>query len=181
MPTVTVFHNLQTVALIRIIAPPLHQARDIPFRFRHPAPGTGKEEHMVLTVEQAQTCLEEGFAPWVKALNLTVEEISADHAVLSMPITDQLARMGGIVSGQALAAMADTSMVIACLGSFGEMRPIATTNLDTQFLRPGTGECIRCDARIVRAGKALMFCQATMIALPMDKPIATATATFYCP
>ena len=136
---------------------------------------------MTLTVAQAEAYLKEGFAPWVKALDLTVEEISPDHAVLTMPITDQLARMGGIVCGQSLAAMADTSMVIACLGAFGGMRPIATTNLDTQFLRPGTGERIRCEARIVRAGKALMFCQATMIALPMDKPIATATATFYCP
>jgi len=136
---------------------------------------------MTLSTAEAQDFLEQGFAPWVKALDLTVDAISADQAVLSMPITDQLARMGGIISGQALAAMADTSMAIACLGHFGEMRPIATTNLDTQFLRPGTGERIRCDARIVRAGKALIFCQASMVALPDEKQVATATATFYCP
>lgn len=136
---------------------------------------------MTLTTTQAQTFLEQGFAPWVKALDLTVQEVSAQHAVLTMPITDQLARMGGIVSGQALAAMADTAMVIACLGSFGDLRAIATTNLDTQFLRPGTGDHIRCEARIVRAGKQLIFCQATMIALPSDKVAATASATFFCP
>lgn len=136
---------------------------------------------MTLTTSEAQAFLEQGFAPWVKALDLTVEEISPTHAVLTMPITDQLARMGGIVSGQALAAMADTSMVIACMGHFGSLTPVATTNLDTQFLRPGTGERIRCDAQIVRAGKALIFCQATMVALPSDKPVATATATFFCP
>lgn len=136
---------------------------------------------MTLTTTDAQEMLAKGFAPWVQALDLTVDEISQTSAVLSMPITDQLARMGGIVSGQALAAMADTSMVIACMGHFGEMTPVATTNLDTQFLRPGTGDRIRCEAEIVRAGKALIFCQATMIALPSNKAVATATATFFCP
>ncbi len=136
---------------------------------------------MTLTIAQAEEFLEAGFAPWVKALNLTIEDISPEHSVLSMPLTDQLARHGGIGSGQALAAMADTAMAIACLGAFGAFRPIATTNLDTQFLRPGTGDNIRCEARVVRAGKALMFCNAVMTALPSDKPVATATATFYCP
>ncbi|WP_319826263.1 PaaI family thioesterase [Thalassovita sp.] len=136
---------------------------------------------MTLTIAQAEAFLEDGFAPWVKALDLTITDISDQHAVLTMPLTDQLARHGGIVSGQALAAMADTSMAIACLGALGDFRPIATTNLDTQFLRPGTGDSIRCEAHVVRAGKALMFCNAMMTALPSDKPVATATATFFCP
>jgi uncharacterized protein (TIGR00369 family) len=136
---------------------------------------------MTLTTADAQDILVKGFAPWVLALDLTVEDISPEGAVLSMPITDDLARLGGIISGQALAAIADTSMVIACMGHFNELKPVATTNLDTQFLRPGTGDRIRCDAQIVRAGKALIFAQATMVALPSDKAVATATATFFCP
>jgi uncharacterized protein (TIGR00369 family) len=98
-----------------------------------------------------------------------------------MPITDDLARLGGIISGQALAALADTAMVFACFGQMGAFKPVATTNLDTQFLRPGTGDLIRCDAEIVRAGKALISTRATMVALPSDKAVATATATFFVP
>lgn len=136
---------------------------------------------MTLTAFDAQTFLDENFAAWVRALNLTVTGISPTGATLTMPITADLARVGGIISGQALAAMADTSMVLACGGHFGEMRPVATTNLDTQFLRPGTGETIRCDAEIVRAGKSLIFARATMTALPSNKPVATANATFFAP
>jgi uncharacterized protein (TIGR00369 family) len=136
---------------------------------------------MTLTPAQAQTFLAENFAPWVRALDLTVSAIGPDGATLAMPITPDLARVGGILSGQALAAMADTAMVFACAGHMGAFRPVATTNLDTQFLRPGTGTRIRCEARIVRAGKALIFAQATMIAEPSEKPVATATATFYIP
>ena len=128
-----------------------------------------------------QRILEQAFAPWVRALDLTITDIGPEGATLTMPISEDLARIGGIISGQALAAMADTAMVFAAMGHLGEPKPVATTNLDTVFLRPGTGDSIRCDAEIVRAGKALIFTRATMTALPSDKPVATATATFYIP
>ncbi|MCW8842525.1 MAG: PaaI family thioesterase [Rhodobacteraceae bacterium] len=134
-----------------------------------------------MTPAEAQTILTDYFAPWVKALDLTIEAISPEGATLSMPVTPDLARFGGIVSGQALAALADTAMVFAAIGHLGTPAPVATTNLDVQFLRPGHGTRIRCDAEIVRAGKALIFTRATMSALPTDKPVATATATFFKP
>lgn len=136
---------------------------------------------MTLTTDDAQKILELSFAPWVKALNLTITEIDPSGATLTMPITTDLARIGGIISGQALAAMADTAMVFASMGHLQEPHPVATTNLDTVFLRPGVGDTIRCRAEIVRAGKALMFARATMTALPSEKDVATATATFYVP
>ena len=136
---------------------------------------------MTLTTSQAQTFLSENFAEWVRALDLTIARIGPEGATLHMPITPALARVGGILSGQALAAMADTAMVFACAGHMGGFRPVATTNLDTVFLRPGTGDAIRCEAEIVRAGKALIFARATMVAEPSEKPVATATATFYLP
>ena len=108
---------------------------------------------MAVTPETARHCLAENFADWVQALDLTVERIGPEGAVLTMPIAPKLARVGGILSGQALAAMADTSMVFACAGYLGEFMPVATTNLDTVFLRPGTGTSVRCEAEVVRAGK----------------------------
>lgn len=134
---------------------------------------------MTFTATMAQVWLADDFAPWVQALDLTVEQVTPTTACLSMPITPALARVGGIVCGQSLAALADTAMVIACAGHFGASRPVGTVTLDTQFLRPGTGHRIRCDAEIVRAGKALIFARATLIALPDGRPVATATATFF--
>ncbi|WP_299351349.1 PaaI family thioesterase [uncultured Shimia sp.] len=136
---------------------------------------------MALTPTDAQKIFEDNFAPWVQALNLTITEIDPSGATLTMPITPDLARVGGIISGQALAAMADTAMVFAAFGHLQEPRPVATTNLDTQFLRPGTGDTIQCRAEIVRAGKALIFARATMTSLPSGKDVATATATFFVP
>jgi len=93
-----------------------------------------------ITLAEVQRFLDENFAPWVLALSPKVAELSAEGMVLEMPITDEIARVGGIVSGQSLAALADTAMVLACGVTAGEMAPVGTVTLDTQFLRPGSGE-----------------------------------------
>ncbi|MGR3365404.1 MAG: PaaI family thioesterase [Maritimibacter harenae] len=134
-----------------------------------------------MTPAEAEQILSDMFAPWVRALDMRVDEIGAEGAILTIPITDDIARVGGIVSGQALATLADTAMVFAAAGHFGEFKPVATTNLDTVFLRPGSGERIACHARVVRAGKAVVFASAEMIAHPSGKPVATATATYMVP
>jgi len=132
-----------------------------------------------ITPDIAQKILAEYFASWVQALNLTIVSIDADHALLRMPLGDHLARVGGIVSGQALAALADTSMVFAAIGHCGSTRPFATTDLHTQFLRPGVGTAILCRASIARGGKALVFARADMTQEDDSKLVATATATFF--
>lgn len=134
-----------------------------------------------MTPTDAEKILTEMFAPWVRALDMRVDEIGPDGATLSIPVTDDIARVGGIVSGQALATLADTAMVFAAIGHFGEFKPVATTNLDTVFLRPGAGDRIACHARVVRAGKAVLFASAEMVADPSDKAVATATATYMIP
>ncbi len=134
-----------------------------------------------MTPARAHQFLDENFAPWVRALDLTVIEIGRSCTITRMPLSPHLARVGGIVSGQALVAMADTTMALATAGHFGEFRPVATTNLESRFLRPGVGDAVVCRADIVRAGKAMIFTRAEMIALPSDKAIATATATFFLP
>lgn len=130
---------------------------------------------------KAQALLEDNFAPWVRDLSPTVTRIDQEAAVLEIPATDRIARVGGLTCGQALATLADTTMVFACVGRFEEFRPVATTNLETRFLAAAKGEAIRCTARILRAGRSLIFAEATLISLPDAKPVAAASATFFLP
>jgi len=131
-----------------------------------------------MTPETAQTILTENFAPWVMALHPTVTEIGPDRTILTIPITPDLNRTGGIVSGQAMTALADTAMVMACMGHLDALAPVGTVTLDTQFLRPASGESLRAEAEVTRAGKSMMFTRCTIIAEPSGKPVALATATF---
>ena len=131
-----------------------------------------------MTPETAQTILRDHFAPWVMALHPTVTEIGPHKTVLSIPITEDLNRTGGIVSGQAMTALADTAMVMACMGHLDALTPVGTVTLDTQFLRPASGDSLRAEAEVTRAGRSMMFTRCTIISEPSGKPVALATATF---
>ncbi|WP_299150481.1 PaaI family thioesterase [uncultured Tateyamaria sp.] len=135
----------------------------------------------MMDVPDIQHFLDDNFAPWVLALAPTVHDAGPDGVTLDMPITPDIARVGGIVSGQALTAMADTAMVLATAVHLGRLAPVATVTLDTQFLRPATGDTILAEAEITRAGRALIFARCTLSALPMGKAVALATATFAVP
>lgn len=130
-----------------------------------------------MDIDTAQGFLNENFAPWVLALSPKVIEIGQSGAVLEIPISAQIARVGGIVSGQSLAALADTAMVIACGATAGEMVPVATVTLDTQFLRPASGERIVARAEVTRMGRSMVFTRCELTAEPGGKPVALATAT----
>lgn len=132
-----------------------------------------------MTPEDAHKILDDNFADWVKALEPQVLETEKSHVLVRMPLGQHLIRVGGIVSGQALASLADTVMVLAAIAHAGEMRMFATTDLHTQFLRPGTGTAILCRAEVVRAGKSLAFTRAVMTEEDSGKVVSTATATFY--
>ena len=69
-------------------------------------------------------------------------------------------------------------MVFACIGHLDEMAPVSTVTLDTQFLRPATGDSIRALAEVTRAGRSMIFTRCTLIAEPSGKAVALATATF---
>jgi len=134
---------------------------------------------MPLTPQMAEQILHENFADWVLALAPAVSGIGPNHADLTMPITPALARVGGIVSGQALSALADTSMVIAACAFMDGFEPIATTNLEVKFLRAATGDQIICSARILKGGRSLIFAEASLVTYPSGKQVAQASATFY--
>jgi uncharacterized protein (TIGR00369 family) len=134
-----------------------------------------------MTPDHAQAILDENFAPWVLALKPKVTAFSAEQAVLDIPITDQITRMGDIVSGQTMATLADTAMVLACIGNIGKMEPIATVTLDTQFLRPGSGETLRATAEVTRTGRAMIFSRCVLTTWPSGKEVAHVTATFARP
>ena len=134
-----------------------------------------------MTPQDVQTILDENFAPWIRALEIEVVEVTPEATLFRMALGDHIARVGGIVCGQALASLADTAMVLAAIARAGELKLYATTNLDTQFLRPGSGRAVLCRALVVRAGKALVFTRAEMTEENSGAPIAAATATLYAP
>ncbi len=84
---------------------------------------------------------------------------------MTIPVRDHINRVGGIVSGQALAALADTAMVFALHRAtdrsprWGRSRPARSSCV----LR---GDAICAEAEITRAGRTMFFARRTLIEEP---------------
>ncbi len=140
-------------------------------------------------LDEAKRVLGDVFAPWVKDLNLSVESIDRDPpqaaaadwqpgAVLRMPFSERLCRHGGVICGQALMALADTSMVIAILSASRGFRPMTTVDQTTHFMRAVSSSDVLADARVVRLGRTMSFGRVTLIGAADDKPVAIVSSAF---
>jgi uncharacterized protein (TIGR00369 family) len=139
--------------------------------------------------DAARQVLGDVFAPWVQDLKLTLDRIETTPphgaaanwqpgAVLRMPFSDRLCRNGGIVCGQALMALADTSMVMAILSAAGGYRPMTTVDQTTHFLKAVTSSDVLADARVVRLGRTMSFGRVTLTAANDGKPVAMVSSAF---
>ena len=136
---------------------------------------------IMITIEAAQAFLTDNFAQWILDMGIEVTDMSDDGATLDIPVTPHIERVGGIVCGQALSSLADTAMVFACFSAMDGFKPVATTNLETRFLSGAKGERITCAARVIKQGRSLIFCEATLTAMPSARAVASASATFFVP
>jgi uncharacterized protein (TIGR00369 family) len=133
---------------------------------------------VALTPECVHAILRENFAPWVQDLGLRVESLGPDGAVLRLPFSERLVRVGGIVCGQALMSAADTAMVIALAAAFGEFKPVSTVSQNVSFMRPVAGQDVLVEARLIRLGKSLAFGEIVLRAANEERPAAHATTTY---
>jgi uncharacterized protein (TIGR00369 family) len=130
------------------------------------------------TLEEGTRTLSETMPGCVRELGLTVECLGEGCATLRMSPTAMACREGGIYSGQALAALADTAMCFALWTDGRGRRPVATVDLHVTFLRGGGQEDLLAKAEIVRSGRTLSFCKVSMTLATSGKDIASAVATF---
>ncbi len=131
-----------------------------------------------MDIATLQAALPTYFAPWVQALNLSVESFSGENVTLRLPPSDQLSRVGGMLCGQAMMAAADTAMVLALINYFGEFRPCTTVQMATSFLKPLSSQAALVEARVVRAGRALAFGEIDIRGADDGKSVCRATTTY---
>src|SRR6266576_7221108 len=140
-------------------------------------------------IEEARRVLGDVFAPWVRDLGLSIGSIDyapppgaatdwQPGAILRMAFSERLCRHGGIVCGQALMALADTSMVIAILAANRGYRPMTTVDQTTHFMRAVTQSDVLADARVVRLGRTMSLGRVTLLGAADAKPVAIASSAF---
>lgn len=130
------------------------------------------------TAETLQQALTDWFAPWVQALGLTLESFTDGAVTLRLPHSEQLSRVGGMVCGQALMAAADTAMALAIATRLGNQRPMTTVQLNTSFLKPLSNQDALVSARIIRAGKSLVFGEMDISGARDHQSVCRASTTY---
>jgi uncharacterized protein (TIGR00369 family) len=160
---------------------------ETPFMPHEPRVSEQKAEEF--DIEEARRVLGDVFAPWVQDLGLSIGSLECapppgaatdwqPGAVLRMAFSERLCRHGGIVCGQALMALADTSMVIAILAANRGYRPMTTVDQTTHFMRAVTQSDVLADARVVRLGRTMSFGRVTLSSAADNKPVAMVSSAF---
>ena len=118
------------------------------------------------------------FAPWVQDLDLSIETIDRDGAVLRMAFSERLCRDNGVVCGQALMALADTAMVFAISAAAGGYLPMTTVDQTIHFLKPAMRSDLLAQARVVRLGRTMAFGSVSIETASEAKPVALAQTAY---
>jgi uncharacterized protein (TIGR00369 family) len=98
-------------------------------------------------------------SPYVAHLGMRLDEIQPGRAILSLPFSEHVVTIGGIVHGGAIASLIDTAaMVAAWSGSAvpDSMRG-TTVGLSISYLAPANQEDICAIATVLRQGRSLAY------------------------
>jgi uncharacterized protein (TIGR00369 family) len=96
-------------------------------------------------------------SPHTAALGISIESIEDDRAVLVMPFKPELATMGDLVHGGAIATLIDTAAMVAAWATdeVPESPTGTTASLTVNFASGANGVDLRAEARALRRGRRL--------------------------
>jgi uncharacterized protein (TIGR00369 family) len=139
-------------------------------------------------LQAAGRLMTEVFAPWVQDLALLVESVEAARpagaqpdwqpgAIVRLPFSKKACCDGAVVCSQALMALADTAMVIACSAAWNGYRPMSTIDQTTHFLRPVNFDIVA-DARVVRIGRNTSFGRVMLLNAADKRPVGMVASAY---
>ena len=128
------------------------------------------------------------FPQWVQDLALLVESVETVRppgalpdwqpgAIVRLPYSRKLCRDGAAVCTQALMALADTAMVLACSAAWNGYRPMTPIDQTTHFLRPVNFDVIA-DARAVGLGRNASFGRVMLLNAADGRPVGMVASAY---
>jgi uncharacterized protein (TIGR00369 family) len=130
-----------------------------------------------ITLKEAQDFYDNSFSDWIKELDITITDISKGSATLRIPATSRINRLGGMICGQAIMALADTAMVFAVATDAGSFVSMTSVNMQTSFLRPAEGDEMFAVARVIKSGKRLVYGEINLHMGEASKPVSHVTTS----
>ena len=118
-------------------------------------------------------------SPFAQHAGIRLERLEDDRAVLVMPFRPELVTIGDVVHGGAVSTLADTAVMAAAWAedTVPEALAGATVALSVNFVAAARASDLTAEARAVRRGRSLCFCEATVTDAD-GTVVATAIATY---
>lgn len=119
--------------------------------------------------------------PHAQSLGMTIDEIGAGVAVMTMPYDTKL--IGdpetGVIHGGAVSALMDTCCGAAVMSHPRQSKGTATIDLRIDYMRSATpGQSLVTTARCYHVTRSVAFVRAETVDDNRDLPVATATGAF---
>ena len=115
----------------------------------------------LITAEVAQRVIDA--SPFGRWWGYRVEEVGPGRARLLLPFQPHFERPGGVVQGGCAMTLADVAFWIAGMTVMGEDPSAVTLQQSSSFLRPATLGDLRSEARILRAGRRILYGEASVL------------------
>lgn len=114
---------------------------------------------------------------FAKMIGMRLVDMKANEATIQIEMRDELRQPHGLLHGGVTATLIDTAMAFAVITVLEEGEVASTVDLTVHYLRPHTEGAFSSTAKIVRAGKKLLFVSAEVFN-EQGKTIATAISTY---
>lgn len=138
-------------------------------------------------IEAAGRLLVTTLPPWMQDLGLLVEAIETGRpagapadwqpgAIIRLPFSSKVSR-NGVLCPQALLAVAETAMTLACAAAWNGYRPLSVVDQTTHFIRPVSFDVLA-DARVVRIGRSTSFGRVTLSSAVDHRQVGMVTCAY---
>ncbi|WP_282605153.1 PaaI family thioesterase [Pelagibius sp. Alg239-R121] len=129
-------------------------------------------------VLEMQALLEDVFAPWIQELKIVAVEVTHQGGRFELPENADLSREGGIICGQAIAAVADTVGVLSLSAHNGRFRQVTTVDMTTHFMRPLMKGSVEAEVTILSNGRRMATLRVDFRQAGKEKICAGATCAY---
>ena len=118
---------------------------------------------------------------FVVHLGMALRSIEDDRAVLVLPFAEEVVTIGDVVHGGAVSALVDTAAMAASWSAIefdGEPPKGTTVGLTVDFLAAARAQDLLADARVLRRGRSLCFCEVKVTGENDETLVATGLVTY---
>ncbi len=103
-------------------------------------------------------------ANFVRDLGMQLTRIEDDYCETILIASERHRQQHGLIHAGVMATMADHTSGCAARGAVGVDQDVVSVEFKINFLRPAVADRLRCRARVLRAGRMLVICEAEILA-----------------